>query len=178
MTGAVGLLLLFFRVGLFSFGGGYAMLPLIFQGIQSVGRFTAAEFSRLVALSQITPGPIAINAATYVGYKFGGLAGAAAATLGVVLPSVLLVLLVAHFLARFQQSHALTGILSGIRPAALGLLGSAVVFLAQGSLVVDGRLVPMSVAIAAIVLALAFWKKIHPITLTVAAGIAGAFLIR
>ena len=91
---------------------------------------------------------------------------------------LLLVLLVAHFLARFQQSHALTGILSGIRPAALGLLGSAVVFLAQGSLVVDGRLVPMSVAIAAIVLALAFWKKIHPITLTVAAGIAGAFLIR
>ena len=64
------LFFLFFRIGLFGFGGGYAILPLIYQGIQELGYMATAEFSRLVAISQVTPGPIAINAATYFGYKY------------------------------------------------------------------------------------------------------------
>ncbi len=72
MTAILNLFVLFFRIGLFSFGGGYAMLPLIYQGIQEFGFMSAEEFSRLVALSQVTPGPIAINAATYVGYQYAG----------------------------------------------------------------------------------------------------------
>ena len=94
---------------------------------------TAEEFSKLVALSQVTPGPIAVNAATYVGYQCAGIPGATVATLGVVMPSVILVYIVTFFLVRFKQSDVLQGALSGIRPATIGLLLSAVVFLAQGS---------------------------------------------
>ena len=81
------LFVMFFRIGLFSFGGGLAMLPLIFQSVKDFGMMTASEFSDLVALSQVTPGPIAVNAATYVGFNGAGIPGALAATLGVALPS-------------------------------------------------------------------------------------------
>ena len=84
----------FFRIGIFSFGGGLAMLPLIFQSVQSFGIMSAHEFSNLVALSQVTPGPIAVNAATYVGFNYAGIPGAAVATLGVCVPSFILVLIV------------------------------------------------------------------------------------
>ena len=77
---------MFFRIGLFSFGGGLAMLPLIFQSVQDFGIMTSQEFSDLVALSQVTPGPVAVNAATYVGFNYSGLPGALTATLGVCLP--------------------------------------------------------------------------------------------
>ena len=107
------LLLLFFRIGLFSFGGGYAMLPLIYQGANELTGMTAEEFSRLVALSQVTPGPVAINAATYVGYQYAGIPGATAATVGVVLPSVLLVFIVSLFLVKFRESDAMKAVLSG-----------------------------------------------------------------
>ena len=83
----VTLFAMFFRIGLFSFGGGLAMLPLIFQSVKDFGMMTTSEFSDLVALSQVTPGPIAVNAATYVGFNGAGIPGALAATLGVALPS-------------------------------------------------------------------------------------------
>ena len=89
---------MFFRIGLFSFGGGLAMLPLIFQSVQDFGVMSAQEFSDLVALSQVTPGPVAVNAATYVGFNYSGFAGAAIATLGVCLPSFILMLLVMKFI--------------------------------------------------------------------------------
>ena len=85
---------IFFKVGIFGFGGGYAILPMIYQEIQTFGIVTPEDFSNLVALSQVTPGPIAINAATYVGYKAAGLGGAAMATFAVSLPSFLLIVLV------------------------------------------------------------------------------------
>ena len=88
----VTLFVMFFRIGLFSFGGGLAMLPLIFQSVKDFGMMTASEFSDLVALSQVTPGPIAVNAATYVGFNGAGIPGALAATLGVALPSFILIL--------------------------------------------------------------------------------------
>lgn len=184
------LFVMFFRIGLFSFGGGYAMLPLIFQGVQDFGIMTAAEFSRLVALSQVTPGPIAVNAATYVGYKYAGLGGAAAATLGVALPSLILVLLVLHFLRRFEESKAMNAVLEGIRPATVGLIASAVIFLAETSIlngpILSGRifenakdyinLLPFAVFLGTIVLAGKF--NISPIKLTLLAGVIGALVIR
>jgi len=178
MTSLLGLFLLFFQVSLFGFGGGYAMLPLIYQGIQGLGLMSASEFARLVALSQITPGPIAINAATYVGFRFAGIPGAVVATFGSVLPSILLVLLVAHFMKRFKESRTLVGFLQGIRPATLGLLGAAAVFLAQGTLVIGSQPIPLAILICIVVMVLSAVKKIHPITLTILAGIAGAFTIR
>lgn len=184
------LFLMFFQIGLFSFGGGYAMLPLIFQGVQDFGIMTAAEFSRLVALSQVTPGPIAVNAATYVGYKYAGFGGAAAATFGVALPSLILVLLVIHFLRRFEESKAMNAVLDGIRPATVGLIASAVIFLAETSIlngpILSTRLVenaedyinllPFVIFLGTIILAGKF--KVGPIKLTILAGVIGALVIR
>ena len=174
----VQLLILFFRIGLFSFGGGYAMLPLIYQGANELTGMTAEEFSRLVALSQVTPGPVAINAATYVGYQTAGVPGATAATMGVVLPSVLLVLLVSFFLIKFKESKAFKAVLSGIRPATVGLLLSAVVFLAQGSIITHMELNFLPTIFFIIVLAVAARFKADPILLTLLAGVAGAIIIR
>lgn len=184
------LFIIFFHIGLFGFGGGYAMLPLIFQSIQEFGIMTAAEFSRLVALSQVTPGPIAVNAATYVGYEHAGVAGAAVATVAVILPSFLLVLAVMHFIRKFEESGPMNAVLYGIRPATVGLIASAVIFLAETSLF-DGpvfsiRLIEeaaeyinvLPCLIFAGTLLLAGRFNVGPIKLTVLAGVVGALVIR
>ena len=131
----VTLFVMFFRIGLFSFGGGLAMLPLIFQSVKDFGMMTASEFSDLVALSQVTPGPIAVNAATYVGFNGAGIPGALAATLGVALPSFILILIVVQFLERFQESRGIQGAFLGIRPVTVGLIAAAVLFVGETVLV-------------------------------------------
>jgi len=93
----------FFKVGLFSFGGGYAMLPMIYQEIDAFG-LTMKEFSDVVAISQMTPGPIAVNAATYVGYKAAGFLGSAFATLGVSLPSFILISIIVLVFNKFKTN--------------------------------------------------------------------------
>ncbi len=184
------LFVLFFRIGLFSFGGGYVMLPLIFQGIQEFGFMSASEFSDLVALSQMTPGPIAINAATYVGYGYAGIPGAIAASVGVALPSLILVVTVAHFLNKFKQSQGLSAVLEGIRPATVGLLASAVIFLSETSIFTAeafsriALIDPLSCVNPAqvfffLIACLIFIRfKFNPIFMTIAAGVAGALIIR
>ena len=172
------LFLLFFRIGIFSFGGGYAMLPLIYQGANELTGMTAEEFSQLVALSQVTPGPIAINAATYVGYQYAGIPGATVATMGVVLPSVLLVFIVSLFLVKFKESEAMKAVLSGIRPATVGLLLSAVIFLAQGSILTGMQLNLLPVVFFVVVLVVSGKFNADPILVTVVAGVAGALVIR
>lgn len=184
------LAIIFFRIGIFSFGGGYAMLPLIFQAVQDFGIMTAAEFSRLVAISQVTPGPIAANAATYVGYQYAGFGGALVATISVALPSFIMVLTAMHFINKFKESKNLHAVLYGIRPATVGLIASAVIFLAEVS-IFNGPListeliyniidyvnwVPLLFFIVTIILAGRF--KVGPIKLTLLAGVAGAFIIR
>ncbi|HHX13806.1 MAG TPA: chromate transporter [Clostridiales bacterium] len=178
MIALLKLFLIFFRIGLFSFGGGYAMLPLIYQSIQEFNLMDEEEFSNLVALSQVTPGPIAINAATYVGFQYAGIAGATVATIGVVAPSFILALLVLHFFVRFQESRGLQSVLGGIRPATIGLIGSAAVFLGQQGFWLDQQISWPAIALAGIATLMYGRFKINPILLTLAAGAAGAFLIR
>jgi chromate transporter len=125
---------MFFRIGLFGFGGGLAMLPLIFQGVQEFGIMSTQEFSDLVALSQVTPGPVAVNAATYVGFNFAGFPGAIVATLGVTIPSFLIMLIVANFVNRFYYTWPIRGIFTGIRPVTAGLIGAASVMVAETTL--------------------------------------------
>ncbi len=128
------LYLLFLKIGIFTFGGGYAMVPL-FQDELVVKHqlLTASEFADIIALAQMTPGPLGLNAATYIGQQEAGVAGALAATLGVCTPSITVGLLAAIFLRVFQKNRLVQAALAGIRPATLGLIAAAVIFFAETS---------------------------------------------
>ena len=120
------LFLAFFQVGLFSFGGGYASLPLIQHQVVSLHSWLSAdEFSDLISLSQLTPGAIAINASSFAGMRVAGFGGAVCATPGCVLPSTVLVLLLAFVYARYRSRSAVDGAMSAIRPTIVGLIFAA-----------------------------------------------------
>ncbi|MGP1569709.1 MAG: chromate transporter [Eubacteriales bacterium] len=114
----------FFQIGLFGFGGGLAMLPFIFQAAQQISDMGAQEFSNLVVISQITPGPLAVNAATYVGYSAMGFSGAIVATFGVCSPSFFLVIFISKMINRCKESKLYFAVMQGIRPAAAGLVAA------------------------------------------------------
>lgn len=135
----------FFKVGLFSFGGGNAMLPLIYQSVQSFGQLSQADFSDMVALSQVTPGPVAVNAATFIGLRAAGVPGAIVATIGVCLPCFVIMLIVIKLLDRYRNSTVVEGAFAGIRPVTIGLLLSAVIFM-MDSVLVKGPVVSLSMA--------------------------------
>lgn len=116
----------FLQIGLFSFGGGYAAMPLIqAQIVTQHGWLGMAEFTDLVTISQLTPGPIAINAATFVGLRVAGLSGALAATVGCMLPSCVLVTLLARLYLRYRKLSLLQGVLTSLRPAVVAMIASA-----------------------------------------------------
>lgn len=116
----------FFQIGLFSIGGGYAAMPLIQKQIVDLHQWlTPAEFIDIISISQMTPGPIAINSATFVGTRVAGLPGALVATLGNVLPSCIIVLTIAYFYFKNSNLWGLQGVLNGLRPAVVALIASA-----------------------------------------------------
>lgn len=116
----------FFKIGLFTIGGGYASLPLIENEIVNAKMWiTVQEYTDIITISQITPGPIAINSATFVGTKVGGFIGAVTATLGVVAPSVIIALLLAKMYYKYRSVDTMQGVLAGLRPAVVALIGSA-----------------------------------------------------
>jgi chromate transporter len=114
----------FFQIGLFTFGGGYAMIPMIEEAVMNHGWLQSSSLSLIdfIAISESTPGPFAINIATFVGMTEAGIFGAFFATLGVVLPSFLVILLVARFFTRFSSNPIVQGIMKGIRPVVVGIL--------------------------------------------------------
>ena len=116
----------FFQIGLFSFGGGMAALPLIQDQVVDVhGWLTLAEFTDLITISQMTPGPIAINASTFVGTQVAGFAGSVVATLGCVTPSCMIISILAFIYARYKNLDLMQAILTGLRPAVVGLIATA-----------------------------------------------------
>lgn len=164
------------------------MLPLIFQSVQAFGIMSSEEFSNLVALSQVTPGPMAVNAATYVGFNFAGLSGALTATFGVCLPSFLLMLLTFKFIERFNDSKGIQGAFVGIRPVTVGLIGAAAIFVSE-TVLINGPLISeklftsgigyfnlMPIAIFAVTVLLVGVFKMRPIRVMIIMGVAGAFL--
>lgn len=167
------LFFIFAKIGLFGFGGGMAMLPMIYQGVQQFGLMSPLEFSDLVAISQVTPGPLAVNAATYVGYTTAGIGGALCATLGVALPSFVLVTLACYFIKKFKESQITQGALTGIRPVTVGLIGSAVIFLGETAFATI-NLLPCLIFAVTILLVGKF--KASPIAIVIVMGLIGAFL--
>lgn len=121
------LFLTFLKIGAFTFGGGYAMIPLIQQEVLRYGWLTPEEVLDFIAISESTPGPLAVNMATFVGSRTGGILGAFCATFGVVLPSFLIILLIVKVLEKFQKSLFVKGAMLGLKGAVVGLIGSAVI---------------------------------------------------
>ena len=127
--------LTFFQIGLFTFGGGYAMIPLIQSQVLGKAWLSSEELINFIAVSESTPGPFAINISTYIGTILGtqqsgiltGFLGGICGTIGVVLPSFIIILIVAHFYEKFKESKVVSGIMTGLRPATVGLIGAAVV---------------------------------------------------
>ena len=162
----------FLKIGAFSFGGGYAMLPLIKKEIIEVqGWLTVTEFIDILAVVEMTPGPIAINSATFLGYKVAGVLGSIAATTAVVLPSFVIILIIAHFLSKFRDSPYVDWAFMGIRPVILGLVASAAITVA-----IDALTSIKSIIIGIIIFYLITFKKLHPIWGIIIAGTAGALL--
>jgi chromate transporter len=162
----------FFKIGLFSFGGGYAMLPLIQQEVTTTHTWvTTTEFIDIVAISQITPGPIAINSATYIGFKTAGILGSTLATLGVVMPSIIIMIIISRFFIKFKNNKYLDYAFLGLRPATVGLIAAAAVLVSYESFI-DFK----SVIIFAAAFFASYKYKLDPILLTVIAGVVGYVL--
>lgn len=129
----------FFQIGLFSFGGGYASMPLIRQQVVSRHQWLSLdEFTDLITISQMTPGPIAINCATFVGNRIAGIPGAVMATIGSILPSCLIVLLLAFLYNKYKNIFLVKGILQGIKPAIIAMIGVAGITIAIQSFLKKG----------------------------------------
>ena len=121
----------FFKTGLFAVGGGMATLPFLYDISNKTGWFTHAQLADMVAVSESTPGPIGVNMASYVGFVTGGVGGAVVATLGLIAPSILIVLIIAAFLKAFRDSKYVDGAFYGLRPASTALIASALVTIAK-----------------------------------------------
>ena len=177
----------FFKIGLFSFGGGLAMIAFIQQEIISRGWLTPTEFAQIATISQMTPGPVAVNAATFVGARvcdsspLASFMGSLIATLGVSLPSFILVLLVAGSLKRISSSLAVKTILNGIRPAVIGFLLSAVLVFFKLALFpllpnsASGSFHPFGLVLICSLFYLHYYRKVGPIHLILLAGVLGLF---
>jgi chromate transporter len=174
MNTYIKILYVFLKIGLFSFGGGNAILPLIRQeAVTSNGWLTSREFTDLVAVSQATPGPIAINGATYVGYKVGGILGSILATIGVVLPTFIIMLIFTKFFFKFRDNKYVKYIFIGLIPATIGLMAAAPILVSSGSFIDYKSLIIFAAAVFA-----SFKYKADPILLITAAGIAGLILYK
>lgn len=117
----------FAKLGLFTYGGGYAIIALLLGILEDYGWITASEFSKLVAISQITPGPIAINSATFVGYRVAGILGSFFATLGIFVPAFFITMIVSQFFYKIKDSEQFNNIMNALRVCAVALIGSAVI---------------------------------------------------
>ncbi|QQK07910.1 chromate transporter [Miniphocaeibacter halophilus] len=160
----------FFKIGLFSFGGGYAMIPLILQEIVNTnGWIEKIDLINMISISQVTPGPIAINIATFVGYVISGVRGSLVATISVILPSVILVTIMFFFIKKFKGNIYLEWFLKGIRVVVVGLIGAG--FL---SIFLEGVNNVFAVIVFTVSFYLVAFKKVHPIPVIVVAGILGA----
>lgn len=189
----------YIKIGIFGFGGGYAMLSLVEKEVVNPGWISETLFTDIVAISQMTPGPIGINSATYIGYVAPGevdsdlsgigwgLLGSFLATLAVVIPSFILVLYSSHFIRRHSESGAIKAIFSGLRPVIVGLIAAAAIMLMNASNFnprgINWQLWT-NIGICAAAFCLAYFPirfrkksiKIHPILIIILAGATGLIL--
>ncbi len=181
------LFLEFCRVGLFSVGGGLATIPFLTDLGERTGWFTSGQLADMIAISESTPGPMGVNMATYVGFASAGIPGGIVATLGLIFPSVVIILVIAGFLQRFRQSKAVDGVFYGLRAASVALITAAMLQVAKIALMFHEVTIESGVTEVelfywpAIILAVVIFvlvkftllKKLHPICFIGFAALAG-----
>lgn len=173
----------FFKIGLFAIGGGMATIPFLTKLSAATGWFTETDLLNMIAVSESTPGPIGVNTATYVGYHIAGLSGAVIATLGLITPSVIVIIIVSQFLKKFGDSKYVKAVMYGLRAASAGLIAAAGFLVARVTLLhpeawkagdLSGLLNLPSILLAVILFLLTnHYKKVHPIAFLAASAVVG-----
>ena len=175
----------FLKIGLFTFGGAYGAIPLIRQAVLSQGWMTEEMFTNIIAVSESTPGPIMVNSATYIGASQAGIFGAAVATLGVILPSFVVILLIAWFFAKAVKHPTVQAVLKGIKPCVMGVILATGISLAleittglPGKLSLDFASILLLVLLISVSAIYRRWKKkeLSPILLIIFAATLGIIL--
>ena len=167
----------YLKIGFFGFGGGYAMLSLIQNEIvEQQGWLTTAQFADIVAISQMTPGPIAINSATYIGYTVGGIWGSVVATFAVCLPALTVMLLLTKFFLKLKDNRYVSGVIAGMKPVVVGMIAAAALLLIFPKDSADGIVIDQGSWILGALTLFASYKKINPIPIIVLSGIAGVII--
>ena len=177
----------FFKTGLFAVGGGMATLPFLYSIAERTGWFTAAQLADMIAVGESTPGPIGINMATYVGFTTAGVPGAIIATLGLVTPSVIIILIIARVLQQFRQNKLVDAAFYGLRPCSIGLIAAAGLLVVKVAMLhtdfyfQTGKLLELfnwkALALAAVLIVLTRFvkrtKKLHPIVFILGSAVVG-----
>ncbi len=178
----------FFKVGLFSIGGGLATIPFLTDISERTGWFTGQELANMIAIAESTPGPLGVNMATYVGFETAGIPGGVIATLGLVAPAIVIITLIAGFLKKFRASKTVDAVFYGIRPASTALIAAALAEVVSIALMFHRSADPQTGAVttrlfywpaillAAVLFAALQWKplkKLHPIVFIAIAAVAG-----
>ena len=178
----------FFKTGLFAVGGGMATLPFLYSMSDATGWFTHAQLADMIAVSESTPGPIGVNMATYVGFSTAGVPGAVVATLGLITPSVIIILIIAKVLAAFRQNKTVDAAFYGLRPCSVGLIAAAGLLVVKIALFdfdlyqKTGVLMNLfnwkSIILAAVLIVLTRYvkplKKLHPVFFILGSAAVGA----
>ena len=179
----------FFKVGLFSVGGGLATIPFLTDMGERTGWFTAANLANMLAVSESTPGPIGVNMATYVGFHTGGIPGGIIATLGLIAPAIIVITIIAGFLKKFRESRVVDSVFYGLRPASTALITAALIQVCVIALMFHEVTVPEhgvvktelfywpAIILAAVVIFICLQikplKKLHPIVFIAASAVVG-----
>ena len=175
------LFLEFCRVGLFSVGGGLATIPFLTDLGERTGWFSPGDLANMIAISESTPGPMGVNMATYVGFHTAGVVGGVVATVGLIFPSVVIILIIAGFLEKFRQSKAVDAVFYGLRAASVALITAALLQVAKIALLAPGEGIPFQLNLVAVILAVIIFvlvkfsplKKLHPVCFIGLAALAG-----
>ncbi len=181
--GYLTLCVIFFKVGLFTIGGGLASLGLLNEYLVKPGFLNADMFYNMVAVSQSTPGPIGVNMATYIGFESHGVPGAIAATFSLVLPSFFIITLIAYILSGFKDNRFLTAAFNGFRPAAIGIILSVAYMIVINSVLdldvqlVWGQELLVKTVVCALTIILTMRFKLNPVLCIIIGGIVGGIFL-
>lgn len=167
----------FFKTGLFSVGGGLATLPFLYDMSARTGWFTSSQLADMVAVSESTPGPIGVNMATFVGFETAGIPGAIVATLGLIAPEIVIIVIIAGILDKFRDNKYVDAAFYGLRPCSVGLIAAAGFLVCKIAFISDGTLNIKAFCLAAVILVLTRWvpkvKKLHPIVFIALSAVVG-----